>query len=953
MEDMKLSLLKWISSLKKVTGMVVAGCLVCSTPGAVSAQTQPVKQVELTRFLMQSSAVVHSPGDSISQPSYPLNDYWFPVNVPSTVLTGLVANHVYPDPYQGMNNMLIPDASDSFNHEFHLEQYSHLPNDPNPWKKPYWYRNVFMVPASDKGKHFELIFKGINYRAAVWVNGKPIADSSQMAGMFADYHLDISAQVRAGSSNVLAVEIYPLDYPGLPAHPQLNALGDFYLNGGPTGDIGKNVTMLCSIGWDWIPEVRDRNIGIWQPVYLRTTGQVVISQPRVITDLNALPDTSVARLSLQLNLTNYTTIAQKGTLRVTISPETFAGPSIHFERPVALGAGGVVEVSLSPDQVKALELHHPHLWWPNGYGNPDLYRIRLQYVETNGIADAHAGGESGAQVSDDTSFLVGVRSVGSRTVDVNGWLRRDFYVNGKRVHLVGGAWVPDMMLNRDSVRYDYELHLCRNANVNLVRIWGGGIGETDDFYALADRYGLLVWQDFWITGDTQGEFKGSADYPYQGNVFIRNIISTILRIRNHPSLLVWTGGNEGHARLELYNAMRDNVATLDGTRPFIPSSSGFAKQNKDWKGSWPDDKASGVYSGGSYWYQEASTYYQLVDSGKDWVFKDETGLPSQPPYNTLSKIIPDLVPDTTLPFPLNNSWGYHDACEGAARYSKYYKAMKDHFGSPVSVRDFSEKMQLLNADGYRGIFEAAGHRLNQTGGVMLWKLNSAFPSVVWQIYDWYLEPNAGYYFMQRACEPVHVQLNLDDSSVAVVNRTYRKAPGLSVHATVLGLDGAVRYEKSMSVSMDTTDVKELLPLASVLREAAGISFVVLELKDAAGKTLSHNVYWMAPGHDFTSLRQMPAAKVDVQVEQITRTAREVTYTLRFTNESAGLAFFLNPQVALGGEEVMPSFWSDNYFSLSAHGGRTVKVNVPVEKVKGGPLSVVLEGWNTARQEIRL
>ena len=376
MEDMKLSLLKWISSLKKVTGMVVAGCLVCSTPGAVSAQTQPVKQVELTRFLMQSSAVVHSPGDSISQPSYPLNDYWFPVNVPSTVLTGLVANHVYPDPYQGMNNMLIPDASDSFNHEFHLEQYSHLPNDPNPWKKPYWYRNVFMVPASDKGKHFELIFKGINYRAAVWVNGKPIADSSQMAGMFADYHLDISAQVRAGSSNVLAVEIYPLDYPGLPAHPQLNALGDFYLNGGPTGDIGKNVTMLCSIGWDWIPEVRDRNIGIWQPVYLRTTGQVVISQPRVITDLNALPDTSVARLSLQLNLTNYTTIAQKGTLRVTISPETFAGPSIHFERPVALGAGGVVEVSLSPDQVKALELHHPHLWWPNGYGNPDLYRIR-------------------------------------------------------------------------------------------------------------------------------------------------------------------------------------------------------------------------------------------------------------------------------------------------------------------------------------------------------------------------------------------------------------------------------------------------------------------------------------------------------------------------------------------------------------------------------------------------
>ena len=360
---------------------------------------------------------------------------------------------------------------------------------------------------------------------------------------------------------------------------------------------------------------------------------------------------------------------------------------------------------------------------------------------------------------------------------VNGWLRRDFYVNGRRVHLVGGAWVQDMLLNRDSVRYDYELHLCRNANVNLVRIWGGGIGETDDFYTLADRYGLMVWQDFWITGDTQGEFKGSSNWPLEGSVFIRDIISTIQRIRNHPSLLVWTGGNEGHARLELYNAMRDNVAQLDGTRPFIPSSSGFAKQSKDWKGSWPDDKSSGVYSGGSYWYQDAATYYKLVDAGKDWVFKDETGLPSQPPYNSLAKVIPDLVPDTSLPFPLNNSWGYHDACEGAARYSKYYDAMKTQFGAPVSIKDFSEKMQFLNADGYRGIFEAAGHRLNQTGGVMLWKLNSAFPSVVWQIYDWYLEPNAGYYFMQRACEPVHVQLNLDDSTVAVVNRTYRSYRG--------------------------------------------------------------------------------------------------------------------------------------------------------------------------------
>ena len=182
--------------------------------------------------------------------------------------------------------------------------------------------------------------------------------------------------------------------------------------------------------------------------------------------------------------------------------------------------------------------------------------------------------------------------------------------------MLGGAWVPDMMLNRTRQRYEYEMRLCRNANVDMVRIWGGGLGETDDFYEMADRYGMLVWQDFWITGDTNGGFKGSAAWPLQTSVFVNNVISTIYRIRNHPSLLVWTGGNEGHARKELYDAMRDNVANLDGTRPFIPCSSGFSKAPKDWPGSWPDNKPAGVYSGGPYSWQDDAQYYRLVDAGK-------------------------------------------------------------------------------------------------------------------------------------------------------------------------------------------------------------------------------------------------------------------------------------------------------------------------------------------------
>jgi len=172
---------------------------------------------------MLSSAVVTSTGDSVSSLQYSPKNYWFPVTVPSTVLTGLVANKVYPDPYIGMNNMLIPDANDSFNHQYHLEKYSYLPGEPNPWKKPYWYRTTFSVPAADKGKHFQLIFKGINYRAEVWLNRSLLADSSRMVGMFREFDLDASAAIHAGGENVLAVKIYPLDDPGLPSTPQLGA----------------------------------------------------------------------------------------------------------------------------------------------------------------------------------------------------------------------------------------------------------------------------------------------------------------------------------------------------------------------------------------------------------------------------------------------------------------------------------------------------------------------------------------------------------------------------------------------------------------------------------------------------------------------------------------------------------------------------------------------------------
>jgi beta-galactosidase/beta-glucuronidase len=899
-------------------------------------KAQAVKQIQLKAFLLQSSEIVKNTGAELTAGNIAEKEQWLPVTVPSTVLTGLVANKIYPNPYDGMNNMLIPDASDSFNNQFHLAQYSHIPNVPNPWKKAYWYKTSFTVPANDKGKLFQLIFKGINYRADVWLNGKLIADSSQLVGMFAEFDLNVSNAIKPGEENLLAVKIYPLDFPGLPDHPQLNALGDFYLNGGPTGDIGKNVTMLCSVGWDWMPEIRDRNMGIWQPVYLRTTGNVVVQQPKITTTFPTATDTSSAQIKIGLTVANYGTAQQKGRLNITITPETFTGNSFSLSQDILLNANEQQKVEFTSNQYKQLIIQHPHVWWPHGYGNADLYRIKLQII-------------TGNQISDDTSFVFGIRTVDSKYSTTNGWGKRDFYVNGKRIHLVGGAWVPDMMLQEDSLRFAQELMLCKNANTNLVRIWGGGVAPPDPFFEVTDRLGLLVWEDFWITGDTQGEFKGSPDYPYQGNVFVKNVISTIYRLRNHPSLLVWTGGNEGHARKELYDAMRDNVAMLDGTRPFIPCSSGFANLPKDWNLSWPDNQPGGVYSGGSYRWEDPQFYYKKINEGKDWLFKDETGVPSQVPIESLAKNIPNLIHDTTLPYPFNNSWGYHDACTGAGHFELYYAEMTKRFGKPTSLKDFCDKMQLMNADGYRGIFEAAAHKLNDNGGVMLWKLNPAFPSVIWQIFDYYLAPNAGYYFMQTSCEKVHVQLNLDDSVVAVINRTYHQENNLSLDATIYDINGKQLFQQKVKLNSNASEVKETISLATVLSKYEDVSFVVLNLKDVNGKLVSHNVYWFAKDHQYQALQTLAPTKLNVKTIAKEQDTINTQWTFQFTNTTKQIAFFVHPKLTANNDEIFPGYWSSNYFTLAPGESITLSAAYPNAGITHKKLQLKLSGWN--REEL--
>ncbi len=955
-------------------------------------------------WYLQSSFLVKEKGEKISSSEFRPKG-WFKTQLPTTVLAALVRHGVYPEPTVGLNNMKIPDAHEEYSHQWGLARYSHLPGKRHPWRDPYWFWTRFLVPDKFRGQHIWLNLHGVNYRAEVWLNGQLVADAKKIAGMFGQWSLDVTGITFWGKSNTLAILVFPLDFPGLPAEPQLRTFGSFGENGGPTGDIGKNVTMQCSIGWDWIPEVRDRNMGLWQPVTLSATGPVDINYPVVISKIigqsekNQLASASTIReatLIIKAELRNLEKSSVTGNLRARIRPANFSlprqgflmnknearqnGGEIYLEKEIELAPLEKREIMLDEAEWPQLRLQEPKLWWPADMGFPHLYELELSFI-------------AAGLVSDQEKIRFGIREIATQVTEVNGWKRRDFFLNGKRLFLRGGAWVPEMLLRREADPYwlQRELLLWRHAHLNLVRLWGGGVTPPEEFFQICDELGLLVWHDFWITGDCQATWgKGSRDWPIEASVFLDNARSTILRLRHHPSLLLWTAGNEGYPRKEIYQPLRDElIARLDGTRPFLPSS-GYTEPPAAWGLSWPDNQPAGSYSGGPYYWVNPKEYYNLVEQGKDWLFKNEVGLPSLPLLPSLKKFLLDFRPSSDLPFPLNHLWGQHDACEGNGKYSLYDKAIRQRYGEPKSLTDYVWKAQLINAENYRAIFEAANQALEQATGVILWKTNAAWPSVMWQLYDYYLRPTAAYYFARRAGEPLHPQLDLRDKSVWVINQQPEKAENLWLQTDLYALDGQKIWSREEKLTVEGGKAKKLWPV--VISQA---SFCVLRLYSLAAsapketRLLAENYYWLSPDDDLRALQNLPQVKLQAEIRETTQkgadnlslsplaaenrkapsslsssynsqahisqlvelnssrtswTASLRSWKIKLHNPTPNLAFFIYLSLRTNdGEEPLPCFWEDNFLLLPP--GEEKEINVWAFVPAAKKISCYLEGWN--------
>ena len=835
-------------------------------PAALFAQSAPQT---IGNWQMQDSAKIAEAGAIVSTPAFHPQD-WYAATVPGTVLTTLVNGGVYPEPLYGENMRSIPESLN---------------------KTSYWYRTTFLVAKTYRHRLIWLHFGGINYSAQIWVNGH---EAGTMRGAFMRGDFDITEFVTPGRSAVLAVLVSPQPHPGVP-HEHTVALG-VGQNGGETAIDGP--TFLSTIGWDWLPAVRDRDTGIWLPVTLDSTGPVLVKNPFITTDLSASHDS--ADISISATLQNKSPKPAAGTLTGIIHWKNGQSPDVTFKQPVTIPASGEQSLALDSKSTPELHITDPKLWWPNGFGPQNLYTLTLRF-------------DLGKKTSDVTTQQFGIRKI---EYELPGSDNLAISVNGVRVMIRGGNWGLDEGMKRISrERLDAQFHMHALANLNMIRNWVGQ-STSPDFYDMADKYGILLWDEFFQPNPNDG--PNVTDIP----TYIANVTDKVLRYRNHPSIAIWCARNEGYPPKQLDDELKVLMARLDPTRLYQSNSSA----------------GRGVASHGPYYWRSPRFFYPITE-----IFKTETGSISIPTIESIQGMMPQKDWET-----IDDDWAQHDMAAGAQRGNEFPTSLGERYGHIRNLADFVQKGQLATYEAFRAMYEGRNSGMFKTNtGVITWMSNPAQPSFVWQIYHHDLEPNAALFAVKKAGEPVHVQLNEENRGIEVVNNRPQPLNDLAVTMLVYRFDGTldshITYPVAQVPASSTVKVAQSLVSARI----TALYFIKLNFTDASGKLLSTNFYWQHVSQDqFDGLMKLPRVALDADAaSRIEGDNTIVTVTLHNNTSHVALLTHLQLHQKKSGKRVLPVFYSDNYISLVPGESATVSIEAATKDFQGDQPLVEVDGFN--------
>jgi exo-1,4-beta-D-glucosaminidase len=793
-----------------------------------------------------------------------------------------------------MNLRSVPGVSYAVGSEFANQE---MPQD-SPYAVPWWYRKEFEVPPAFSGKTVWLAFRGINYRADIWINGKKVAGSDQVVGAFRRYEFDVTLFVKVGAKNVVAVEV---------SAPHANELG---------------------ITWvDWNPTPPDKDMGLWQEVVLSASGPVAVRHSAVETKLD-LPATDRAHLTVRAELQNASNASIKGVLRGTILG---AAAPIEFSQDVELKAGERRSIAITPDQSPALNVQNPRLWWPYQMGEPFLHRLALRFVVDKGSA------------TDLLNVPFGIVQTDSELTS-DGY--RLFRVNGKPVLVRGGGWAPDMMLRINQSRREAEFRYVKEMGLNTIRLEGKLEDET--FMERADRDGILVMAG-WCCCDAWEKWGKWGEENKR--VSVDSLRDQILRLRSHPSLLVWLNGSDNPPPPDRENAYLQVEKENNWGKPII--SSATAKKTET-------TGDSGVKMSGPYEY--VSSNYWLLDTkaGGAYGFNTETSPgPAVPPLEELKSMFP---PDKL--WPVNEFWDFHAGGGKFKNIHVFTNALEKRYGKAKDAADLAWKSQAMTYEGQRAMFEAYGRNKYKSTGIIQWMLNNAWPGLIWHLYDYDLRPAGGYFGSKKALELVHVQFSYDDRSVAIVSGEQEALRGLKVVAKM--------YDSSMKEVFSREAYSDVLPDGVTksfrVSEPEGITatyFLNLQLFRSSGELLSRNFYWLSSKPDvpdfsktewyytpltefadFAALENLPKAAVTASMS-VSDAANEAAGRVTLENTGSGLAFLVRLRLLKGkdGAEVLPIFFDDNYVSLLPGEKREITVRIRKSDLGAAKPVLAVDGFN--------
>jgi exo-1,4-beta-D-glucosaminidase len=836
-------------------------------------------------WAMQSATVVPASGDVISRAGYSAAG-WYKVNVPTTIIAGLLANKTYNyDPFYGMNFEKLKD-----------------PKLDSPW----WFRKEFVLPASAKGKNVVLRLHGVNYKANVWLNGVLIADSNRVMNPMRIIELNVTSGVGPGV-NVVALEIKR------PINPQKRG-----------GDLAIDYA-------DWIHYPPDYNGGIVNDIEVLTYDGAGIEYPLVTTHFD-LPSLEVAHLTVDAMVTNYSDGPQDVVVEGRIND------NIRFAKKVHLESKAIEDVVFAPADFPQLNVGHPRIWWPWQYGQPELNRLEMSVINDNTV-----GGT--------ITQTFGIREISTNFIDT---ASRVFVVNGKRIALRGAAWSPDIFQRRSARRQEQEIRLYRDMNMNIVR--SEGKLEDDNFYALCDKYGMLVMTGWMCCGAWQ--YPENWDAAKRASAMASDS-SVMLWLRDKPSVMVWLNGSDMPPRdTTVERGYLDIEAALKWPNPIISTADASKSRVSGYSGV----KMAGPYEWVPpiYWETDSARKF-----GGMWSFATEISPgPSIPPYESLIKFIPkDSLWFTTA------TWKYHCGTMNFGNTNVFNAALEGRYGKAKDINDYLAKAQAQNYEAHRAMMEAYGlNKYHTATGVVQWMGSNPWPGLIWHTYDYYLYPAGTYFGMKKAMEPLHIMYSYAGKEVDVTNSLPERFTGVMIEAAIYDLDGDVKWSWKMAVEVGADSVWRSLKVPRI-NGMSSTYFLRLTLTDIGGVVRDINWYWLSAkpdvldwnkskwfvtpetGYaDYSGLETLGKTVVKMEAGAGEKRGDSTVHQVTITNTGKVVAFQVHLRALKGkaGDDILPVIFSDNYIELAPGESRVLTCKYANGDVDGVKPYFVLEGWNVGK-----